>query len=70
MIVVNTMHARRLLGPLGCCLLAVHSAAGQDSQPGVSIGDVIHTGLHLDDSGSSVVFRGLPYAAPPVGELR
>jgi|TARA_B100002003_G_scaffold251814_1_gene297808 para-nitrobenzyl esterase len=38
--------------------------------PRVNIGNVIYSGEYLDGSRTSVLFRGLPYAEPPVGDLR
>jgi len=49
------------------CFLAASCAYGN---PRVNIDNVTYTGLYLDNSRTSVVFRGLPYAEPPVGDLR
>jgi para-nitrobenzyl esterase len=40
------------------------------TEPIAEAGGEILVGVHVDAGGQMVVFRGIPYAAPPAGELR
>jgi para-nitrobenzyl esterase len=53
-----------LLAPVAGCALAPIKA------PVVEAGGETLVGVHLDPGGQMAVFRGIPFAAPPVGELR
>ena len=57
-----------LLAGLG--LLAVCGDGGQTHAPRVEVGAEILIGELLDGETGLAVFRGIPYAAPPVGALR
>lgn len=57
---------KRILGSLAFCLVAA-SAGAQTAGPIVAIDSGTLAGT---DAGDVVVFKGIPYAAPPTGELR
>jgi len=53
---------------LGGVVGAQGSALGQDVPPRIAVGTEVLEGVRLEQG--LVVFRGVPYAAPPIGELR
>src|SRR3954471_13045163 len=53
---------------VGGSLLAANAAIGQHERPQVTVDTGILVGT-VDEAGVRV-FRGIPYATPPVGELR
>jgi len=65
--------ARRLC-PAVLFILLLASIAGcakaPVKTPVVKAGGEVLVGAHVDANGRMAVFRGIPYAAPPVGELR
>ena len=65
--------ARRLC-PAVLFILLLASIAGcakaPVKTPVVKAGGEVLVGAHVDANGRMAVFRGIPYAAPPVGKLR
>jgi para-nitrobenzyl esterase len=64
----------RRLCPAVLFILLLASIAGcakaPVKTPVVKAGGEVLVGAHVDANGRMAVFRGIPYAAPPVGELR
>jgi hypothetical protein len=65
--------ARRLGGPTKtviavCTVIATSTACAPDAGPIVTVTGGQVRGVRLDTGG--VAFKGIPYAQPPIGELR
>ena len=56
------------VGGSGCCADGLRQRRG-NGNPVVTIDSGKVQGVLAED-GSTIVFKGIPYAAPPVGELR
>jgi para-nitrobenzyl esterase len=57
--------------PIICCLALILSSASHDSgSPTVTLQAGVLEGVRFSSAQSAVAFLGVPYAAPPVGDLR